>query len=428
MNSSTRIRFAFLLSAFVTVPALGQDPFSDRDPFSPGNRSQKIIRPIQITFRVTGPSGAPLQAAQIRGPGITAPLRTQRDGTVVWRTGENQLRRWAKGPEGDLRFHCLPPADAVMPSDSTLISVSELLKTRTLEFQMRAGIRLMGQVVGERDQRPVEGVTVVVRPTGPQATARRQTQTDDRGQWSIVAPRVDVTLTLRGHIDGYDLEDVPNPKLDYAHSVQIRDDVTEMSDLDFRVKQWKPLNIVVTDSAGQPVPGAKVSAYRHQWLDDRIVVRDSLSPSQSTGPDGTCSLLLRDLDGKSAIIVASANQDQLILEGHTALTSEPTDAVRVIIQPYSKLAGVLRRDGSPTDGVDLVLYEAIQKDSGEWTTIGVRGEATTNDRGRYRFEAPVGLRYIIATKQRDQNGVQRILYRTEHRITPEDYPVPNIDL
>jgi hypothetical protein len=421
--------FAATAAIHSNVYGQGQDPFADRDPFSKRNRSQRVVKPINITFRVADKDGFPVPEARIRGPGIFPALFTQQRGTAIWRTDENRLRDWAARSSGKLRFHAMPPKDALMPSVSELISFSDLMRSKTLEFKMRPGVRLMGRVIGRRDRKPIKGVTVVLRPkSGSKYAPKLHATTDENGEWNVVTPRVDTKITLRGHIVGYQLQDLLDAEIDYERIIEIPEDVAEIQVLDFEVEQLQPLQILVTDASGQPVPDARARAYRQHWLDDQIVVWDSISSDQETGPQGACSLYLRESDWRVAIVSASAVVDHANVEGRAIVPSITTDSIRVIVEPYSKIGGILRKDGNPAANVDLVLYEAINKKEGEWTTIGIRGDTTTNDRGHYVFEAPVGLHYIIATKDRDQEGVQRIVHQTTRPITSENYRVPNVDL
>ena len=433
MISSSTFRcfclFAATAAIHSNVNGQGHDPFADQDPFSKRNRSQRVVKPINITFRVTDKDGFPVPEARIRGPGIFPALFTQQRGTAIWRTDENRLRDWAARSGGKLRFHSIPPKDAVMPSVSELISLSDLLESKTLEFKTRPGVRLMGRVIGHRDRKPIKGVTVVLRPkSGSMDAPKLHARTDEYGEWNIVTPRVDAKITLRGHIDGYQLQDLPDPEINYARIVEIPVDVAEIPALDFEVKQLQPLQILVTDTSGQPVPDARARAYRQHWLDDQIVEWDSISLDQETGSQGDCSLYLRELDWRVAIVSASAVVDDANVEGRAIVPSITTDSIRVVVEPYSKIGGVLRKDGNPAANVNLVLYEAINKKEGEWTTIGIRGDTTTNDRGHYVFEAPIGLHYIVATRDRDQDGVQSIVHQTARPITSENYRVPNVDL
>jgi hypothetical protein len=78
--------------------------------------------------------------------------------------------------------------------------------------------------------------------------------------------------------------------------------------------------------------------------------------------------------------------------------------------------------------VELVLYEAIEREDGQWSTLGTRGQTTTDERGIYLFQAATGVRYIVATKARDQHGKQQVIHRTPQPTTKANYRVPNVDL
>ena len=85
-------------------------------------------------------------------------------------------------------------------------------------------------------------------------------------------------------------------------------------------------------------------------------------------------------------------------------------------------------DGKPATNVELVLYEAAIDKKRNWKTIGARANATTNNRGNFTFKAPVGLHCIVATKGRDEHGVQQILHRTTNLTTSKNYRVPDLRL
>lgn len=430
--SIIRMRCLFFVAASVAFSATargqGQDPFAEQDPFSKKDRRQQVARPINLTFQVTDQDGSPVPEARIRGPGIFTALYTQQQGTAVWEADENRLRQWAKRSQGKLRFDAIAPKDAVMPSVTKLVSISKLLESHSLKFQTQPGVRMIGRVIGQRDRKPVEGVSVVFRlQSGPRDTPDRHATTDADGQWSTVIPRVESKVSVRGRIDGYKLQDGPDPESRYSRIVRIPNDVAEIRVADFEIEQIKPLRIHVVDPSGKAVPGAIVTAYRQHWLDSKIVVWDSISQSQETGPQGLCRLHLKESDWDVAMVSASAVVDTSHIEGRAIVPTTDTDAIRVVVQSPSKISGVLLQNGNPAANVKLVLYEAINQ-KGKWTTIGVRGDAATNDRGEYLFDAPVGRHYMVATKTRDQNGVQTILHRTTQLAPSTNYRVPNVDL
>jgi len=412
-----------------SVYGQGQDPFADRDPFShPVRRSGEVAQPINIVFEVTDHVGAPVQGARIRGPGIFRPLYTQQQGKAVWKTDQQVIRDWAARLKGTLRFHAMPPEAAVMPNVSKLISLSDLLESKGLKFQTTPGVRLAGRVIGQLDQRPVEGVTVVLHPNkaglGTRAT---QTTTNQQGEWSIVIPRIDVKMTLRGQIEGYQLQDVPNAEIDDARVVQIPEHVKEHRVADFEIEQLQPLQVLVTDASGQAVPAAKVCAYRQEWLDDQIVVWEAISQQHETGPQGVCLLYLSQPDWEVAMVSATAVVNGANIEGRAILPLTQPAEIRVEVEPHAEIAGTLLKDAKPAAHVKLVLYEAINNERTGWTTIGMRAEAITDAQGNYVFAAPLGLHWIIATKDRDQNDRQTILHRT-HPTRAKQYRVPNTDL
>ncbi len=369
-----------------------------------------------------------MPGVRIRGPGIFRPLYTQQQGNAVWKTDAQVIRDWAARSKGTLRFHAMPSEAAVMPNVSKLISLSGLLESKALKFQTSPGVRLAGRVIGQLDRRPVEGVSVVLHPTkASEGTRATQATTNQQGEWSIVIPRVDVKISILGQIEGYQLQDVPNAEIDDARVVQIPQNVKEHRVADFEIEQIQPLQVLVTDASGQAVPDAKVCAYRQRWLDDQIVVWEKISLRHETGPQGVCLLYLSQSDWEVAMVSASGLVNGANTEGRAILPSTQPAEIRVDVEPHAEIAGKLLKDAKPAAHLKLVLYEAINNERTGWTTIGVRAEATTDAQGNYVFAAPLGLHWIIATKDRDQNDRQTILHRT-HPTTAKQYRVPNIDL
>lgn len=127
-------------------------------------------------------------------------------------------------------------------------------------------------------------------------------------------------------------------------------------------------------------------------------------------------------------MAATADNGNASLKGRAILDAGNDEAIRVLVQPLGKVGGFLLRDGSPAADIDLLLYEATQDGSGNWTTIGVQSNTVSDERGAYVFDAPVGMHYIVATKDRDRRGQQQVLHRTTRVTTAENYRVPDVDL
>ena len=416
--------------AMIGTNVTGQeaDPFAGKDPLR-----QRIARshadPVTLTFRVLDQQGSPVAGTRIRGPGIFRPLHTDESGTAVWQTGAGELRKWATRSSGSLRFHAGPPPDAVMPEVSEQVSLATLIGSKSIEFRTVPGVRLSGRVIGQRDKQPVAGVTVTLQPDDASVDApRRSSTTDERGMWSIVVPRVATTITLSGYVDGYKLQDASNPPAEQTRVVEIPKDSEVIQVSDFEVQQYQPQNVLVTDTEGNPVPNANLRVLRERWLDDRIVTWQSISSPQQTDENGACLLQLSETDWNKAIVAATTGNGNDSLEGRAILDAGSNESIRVLVHPLGKVGGFLLRDGKPAAGIDLLLYEATQDGSGNWTTIGVRSNTVSDGRGAYLFDAPVGIHYIVATKDRDRRGKQRILHRTTQVTTADNYRVPDLDL
>ena len=316
-----------------------------------------------------------------------------------------------------------------MPDVSEQISLATLLESKSIEFRTVPGVRLSGRVIGQRDGQPVAGVNVKLHgEDAPENARRHSSTTDERGMWSIVGPRVTTTITLDGYVDGYKLEDASNPPTEHIRTVEVPEDAQAIQVSDFEVAQYQPQVVLVTDTEGHPVPNANVRALRERWLDDRIVTWESISSSEQTDAKGACLLQLSETDWKKAILAATAGNGNASLKGRAILDARNNEATRVLVHPLGKVGGFLLRDGKPAAGIGLLLYEAIQDGSGNWTTIGVQSNTVSDGRGAYVFDAPVGMHYIVATKDRDRRGKQQILHRTTQVTTADNYRVPNLDL
>jgi hypothetical protein len=284
-------------------------------------------------------------------------------------------------------------------------------------------------VIGQRDKKPVAGVGVAIHPNDTSANPQTlSTSTDPQGVWSIVGPRVTTTITLDGYVDGYKLQDASDSQAELTRTVEVPEGVEVIQVPDFEVEQFQPLPVLVTDAEGNPVPAATVRALREKWLDDRIVMWESISRPQQTDDAGSCLLQLSNSHGNVAIVAATTDRKRESLEGRTFVGLPNNQAAHVVVKPLSKVGGIVLRDGNPVAGVDLLLYEAIESPSGKWTTIGVRGNTASDERGIYVFDAPVGRHYIVATKDRGRLGKQQILHRTIRPTTADNYRVPNVDL
>ncbi|MCO8124460.1 hypothetical protein NHH03_22160 [Stieleria sp. TO1_6] len=416
----------------------GADPFLKSDPLSQPASNRRAADPIEIQFKVTDPSGSPLAGMQIRGPGISH-LYTGQDGTVTWDADQNVLRDWAARLRGRLRYHAIPPDDLVLLSVSTATTFRELLQTKSVSFQTAPGVKLTGRVIGQDDRQPIQGVTVTVRSEQVfQAKREWNTSTDAGGNWDIVVPHADAKITLSGHRDGYRLNDSAPTTHDDAQLVSIPQGRSEFQVADLEVEQIQPLQVIVTDTAGKPIPRATVGVYCQRWLDDQIVVWDSLATGQQTGVQGTCALYLREASPQESdqqatpvsatTVFASTTEGDTQLSGRALVNTMDETPVRVVVQPLAKIGGVLRNNNRPLQNAELVLYEATPKTDTDCKTIGLRDETTTNDQGHYVFNAPVGLHYIVATKARDKNGIQQVLHRTSKPTSEENYRIPDLDV
>ena len=417
------------LACSASVNGQGQDPFTDQDPFSRLGSARRVSKTLDITFEVTREDGSPVAGARIRGEGIFSDLYTQKRGTATLKTDEDLIRRIAARTNGELRYRVTPPSDAVMPETSEVVSLSELLRNKPMKITTRPGIRMTGCVIGQRDRKPVQGVSVVLGPrSGSKDAPRAGAVTDQHGKWSTVMPRVATEITIHGDIEGYKLNNQRNQEDDYSRMVEIPEDVSLIKVSDFEIEQIPPLQILVTDPSGKVIADAQVTAYRQNWLDPQIVMWDEISSSQVTDSKGNCSLYLAESDWEIAMVSATAVVNNMNVEGRASLPPTHNDPIRIVVQPHSEISGVLGRDGKPATNVELILYETTINKQRKWKTIGIRANATTNNHGNFTFKAPVGLHYIVATKGRDEHGMQQVLHRTTNPTTSENYRMPNLNL
>lgn len=426
-----------LISALSSVPLLAtaqsekpssRSPFAEDDPFAKRRQPRGERSPLDVTIEVTDPQGAPVPGTQIRGAGMVRPLQTGPRGTAVWSADANRLRILAAKSGGRLRLHLQPPETSNFPSESKLVDFVELLRNQRFKFGLHPGIKLAGTVTGKLDGQPIEGVEVVIQ-AADRATDQitHRVQTDREGKWSSVVPRRATSITLQGSIAGYRLDSWPSAEFDYARLVDMPASGDSIDGIDFQVEQISPLPVVVVNPDGEPVPGASVSGYRKRRLDPEIVVWESITDSVESDQYGIARLYLTEPSKQPPTVFVTVEIDRQSMSGRAPVKPTTSGAIRVVVEPPATIRGRILQHGQPAVGVPLVLYEATETKSGAWQTIAVRGEVKTDDRGQYKFEAPARLRYILALKDRDPAGRQRILHRSD-ATTPGHNPVGDLEL
>ena len=412
----------------------GADPFSD-DPF--GRQSKPVVRgkPISVRFEVTDPLGEPISGARVLAIGTRPGVLTDRNGTAVWKTGEDNLKALAKKKDGDLRFIVFPPREGgVRARVEKTVSSTDVLNGIPLRFRMLPGVTLRGRVVGRQDGKPVNGVTLSLRvKTASGAETSSATSTNEQGDWSFVLPRIEsqVQVVALGHPGGYDFSldtsKRSNNQHRYSRQVDVGDDAELVDVPVFEVEQIPPRRVIVVDKDGAPVADAKVQAMLQRWLNGDFPIWEPFY-FESTDSDGNCVLIFYEANWRDAVVDASGTVDGQKVVGRASIPAENTGPIRVVVTRPVRIAGELVRAEEPAAGVKLVLYEAIQSASGDWKSNGLRGEVTTDRQGRYEFAATPGVPYLVATHDRKPDGTQTPLHWIRQPLTTNDYEAPAIDI
>lgn len=336
-----------------------------------------------------------------------------------------------KGQE-EIVFRAVAPKELVMPNASVLTDLQTLIKSKHVRFEMKQGVLLSGRVIGKSDRRPVEKINVQAYSSDASNVRRRFVSSTDRdGNWTLILPRSlqSVNLAVRGVKQGYLLDGAGAAQDMYSRIVTLRSDQSEIGELDFEVLQVPPLTVQVKDSGGSKVEGSKVTACVKYWTDGTIGWWESQSRVEETDASGECRLFL-DRPSQRGMVMASVDRNGKKLHGRAAFEpfSDSPAKVQLVLRPMSKLQGKLFWGEAPSKNTPLVLYEAMESGSGRWVSFGVRGEATTDDQGRYEFSAIEGLHYIVATKNRDKSGEQTVIHRTPDPVTNPMVRIPDVEL
>ncbi len=241
-------------------------------------------------------------------------------------------------------------------------------------------------------------------------------------------PRVDSRIVAYGRLAGYDISEYSSVGKRYTKTVEIPEVGKSVDVPDFEIEQIPSRKIVVVDNEGQPLPDARVGTSEQDWLDDKIVIWESFSTQPTTGPDGTCLLEFFQTDWTNGSVFVRSDMNGVAYVGRTAIDPNATEQIVVRAQPPGQITGKLSKNGKPAPGVSLVLYEMLKGKTSEWTSIGVRDQATTDERGQYEFQAEIGVQYMIVLKERDADGVQRTLHRITEATKNSVYAVSEIDI
>jgi hypothetical protein len=297
-----------------------------------------------------------------------------------------------------------------------------------LTFRTRPGVELKGRAIGMNDKKPVESLRLYFAPkTSPEGTRTEfLTQTDQQGKWSIIIPRVDSRIFANEALVGYDIgTDRP-----YSKTVTIPEGVRSMDVPNLEIEQTESWQVLVVGDNDQPIAEASVCGYYEGWLDDKIVMWEPFSHTGRTDDEGGCRLHLKNVSWRNGFVSATYELNGATYVGRSAVEPNQAGPIRIRAQKPGKVVGTLVRNGKPVSGFGLVLYEMLDvpgKPPG-WTTIGRRGDTKTDQLGRYSFEAPRGIRYVIATNERDADGKQKVLYRLSKPIVDRPTVAPEIDL
>ncbi len=384
--------------------------------------------PVIVRFRVTDVSGKPVVGASIRGPGIRVRTVTNEEGKADWIATDNQLLQLSDNKTKPLRFKVSPPRGACMPDLTRLVQVQTLLRQEELEFQTRPGVELRGRAVGASDGQGIQGVVLyfAAKTASNPMRSGYYTVTNDKGEWSMVIPRVDSQIVAAGSVPGYKI----GPERTYSTTVEIPTEVKSIDIPEFEIEQSQSRTVFVVVDGNEAMSNAQVEALYPIWPTDDFVMYESLSPKKSTDEEGRCFLEFKHADCTTAIIRATGQRNGVEYSGRTEIQLEETGPVEVRLLPPVTIIGTLTRGGEPAPGVQLVLYETLNvtRNSRDWFDVGKRGDAVTDEQGKFEFSAEPDVQYAIALNQRSDVGKQRVLHRTPKPVAGERHDLPQIDL
>lgn len=414
--------------------APADDPFAQGDPFG-GNpfRNQprgKRGKEIKVDVHVKDHEGKPVANAAIllldsdrrrRLPVV----KTDQDGIARLETSEGELDD-IEGTKGGMSLLILPSENDCVPKMHRPLPVAEAKAGKPIELRSRPGIRVHGKILSEDDPKPLSSVRLYFSkidfkdPYNTRFTAT----TDQQGNWSIVLPRVDSQVVLAGSLDGYALRHDSR----YRQEIKIPEGESDLELDDFVIEQIPPRTVVVTGEDGQPISGAYVSTYYERWYTPTFPALESLATSDPTDAEGTCQLILRDVDWQRGRVCVQVELDDLVYVGRAELKRNLIETIHVQVRPHGVIQGRLFQGDSPAGGVDLVLYESVDFEGLGPRTVGLRAETKTNPLGRFEFPAEVETTYTIALAQRDKDGKQLRLHEIEKPLSGFEYRVPDLDL
>ncbi|PUB29805.1 carboxypeptidase family protein [Promicromonospora sp. AC04] len=249
--------------------------------------------------------------------------------------------------------------------DGITVEVGQEEPSTGNDFVIQAPPLLTGTVTAGGD--PVAGV--VVTRTGPDGTVSTTTAADGTYLFDEVPPG-DHTVSITVP-DGY-LADGPATQ-DVTVSTE------DLTDVDFALSHPGSIGGTVTDSAGEPVPGATVTV---AGPDGPVTLVTDAAGGYFVGdlPQGDYTVTLTVPDGYTADVtersVAVTGAGENWLEEDFAVTSAP-------VEPSERPAGgtVTHADGAPVPDTEVTVTDA---DGGTINT------ATTDDDGAWAINLPPG--------------------------------------
>ncbi|KAA5542767.1 hypothetical protein FYK55_14705 [Roseiconus nitratireducens] len=436
MNRTWRLLLVLLVWTCASVAARAQqrDPFSNsNDPNDPFVKSQPAAgKPVEITFKVLDENEQPVPDVVIHPRSSRDRFVTDKDGIATWKTTEERISQLAAGTPKQIGFATGPARDRPMPRITARFTVDTLTAGSVLTLRGKAGVRLSGRVVGAENGEPINNVRIYCAAIEYPKPLQSNwfTSTNDAGQWSMVIPRVDTKVIAAGQgLLGYKIDH----DLRYATDVKIPENVDAITVPDFKIDPIPPLKVVVRDADQKAVANAMVKAWYHHWLSDDIVMPESFSDSVSTDEQGRAALKVKEVEGVTAFVKATRVVDGVTLTGRTKISPDVPEStqqpIEIVLQRPVAVTGKLTRDGQPASDVEVVIYESIDvpKRSPPWITTGLRGESTTNASGVYELQVEPGVRYVVALKQRGNDGRQTLLHRTSDALMTS-YTVPATEL